>query len=215
MLNPQSNYFEDTKNISVSEVFSYAVGSYVAYKINDKFQARLGIDYIKMGFKWTYDQNDYTPAQWAILTSASPELLNWKKTTLAANYYFIGIPIDITYSVLDYKAIEIYLKGGGCIYYSYDGDWSTKAQFTGYTEEQTYNTTSYANNRDYRFCVQFGFGLAYTPTNHITLFAEPTYQQITDKVKNTFPLKGNLYNTGVTIGIQYNFARTSDDYSTQ
>ena len=139
MIHPSSNYFDDTVNITTSEKYSYSSGLFIAYKINAKLQVRLGANFTKMGFKWTCDKSYYSNEAWKALTDASPNLLNWEKTKLSANYYFIGVPLDICYNVYDDKIFEVYIKGGSCIYFSHDGDWSTSAKYTDHTEEQNNN----------------------------------------------------------------------------
>jgi hypothetical protein len=192
------DFGENVTDIKTGNEGSYSINVLVDYKIGKRMRLSTGIGFATEGFSWNYGRDYY---DMETMEELFPELVNWNYTTITAKYFSIGIPLSVKYDLFNTKNIGLYFKPGTYISYLFDGNWQTEAEFT--DREDVVNTTNQNPSDGSNLMIggQIGFGIDINLTNKSRLFVEPCYHYNITKVRNTFPLDGNLYNFGINIGL--------------
>lgn len=188
---------ENVTDIKTGNEGTFSVKTILDYRVSKKIRINSGIGFLKDGFSWRYGRDYYNMEE---MEAIFPELVNWNYTTVTTKYYSFQIPLGIKYDIVNSKRFGLYLNTGASVIYLFDGSWKTQAEFTNKVVNESTNQNP---SEDSKLLIgtQIGIGLSFNITSNSTFFVEPCYHHNIVKVKNTFPLDGNLYNFGVNIGV--------------
>lgn len=194
------DFGENVADIKTGNKRSYSIKGIVDYSIGKRMQMCTGVDFTNQGFAWTYDRNYF---DMEAMEELDPDLVNWRQTTVTANYFSIVIPLSLKYELVSSSKVGFYLIAGTSFSYLFDGSWKTKAEFTDRVEDEHTDKNPSENNRKLMLGAIMGTGFNIHLNEKSKMFFEPNYQYNINRVKNTFPLDGNLFNFGINIGLIY------------
>ena len=168
-------------------------GISLRYSLSDRVAIESGVTYTRMESEATEGKT--------VATEGGPD--NYYHTTQTLHY--IGIPVNVLYTVWEPHAFEIYVLGGGMVEKNVKGK-----QETTYTvsEQEIVHQNHSFTEKALQWSVNAGAGLQYNLNNAFGVYAEPGISYYIDnksKVDNYYKEKPWSFN--LKIGLRYSFNR--------
>ena len=161
-------------------------GISLRYSLSDRVAIESGVTYTRMESE---------------ATEGGPD--NYYHTTQTLHY--IGIPVNVLYTVWELKAFEVYVLGGGMVEKNVKGK-----QETTYTvsEQEIVHQNHSFTEKPLQWSVNTGAGLQFNLNNAFGVYAEPGVSYYIDnksKVDNYY--KDKPWELNLKVGLRYSFNR--------
>ena len=168
-------------------------GISLRYSLSDRVAIESGVTYTRMESEASEGKT--------VATDGRPD--NYYHTTQTLHY--IGIPVNVLYTVWELKAFEVYVLGGGMVEKNVKGK-----QETTYTvsEQEIVHQNHSFTEKPLQWSVNAGAGLQYNLNNAFGIYAEPGVSYYIDnksKVDNYY--KDKPWSFNLKIGLRYSFNR--------
>ena len=168
-------------------------GISLRYSLSDRVAIESGVTYTRMESEASEGKT--------VATEGRPD--NYYHTTQTLHY--IGIPVNVLYTVWELKAFEVYVLGGGMVEKNVKGK-----QETTYTvsEQEIVHQNHSFTEKPLQWSVNTGAGLQFNLNNAFGVYAEPGVSYYIDnnsKVDNYY--KDKPWSFNLKVGLRYSFNR--------
>lgn len=168
-------------------------GISLRYSLSDRVAIESGVTYTRMESEASEGKT--------VATEGRPD--NYYHTTQTLHY--IGIPVNVLYTVWERKAFEVYVLGGGMVEKNVKGK-----QETTYTvsEQEIVHQNHSFTEKPLQWSVNTGAGLQFNLNNAFGVYAEPGVSYYIDnnsKVDNYY--KDKPWSFNLKVGLRYSFNR--------
>lgn len=168
-------------------------GISLRYSLSDRVAIESGVTYTRMESEASEGKT--------VATEGRPD--NYYHTTQTLHY--IGIPVNVLYTVWERKAFEVYVLGGGMVEKNVKGK-----QETTYTvsEQEIVHQNHSFTEKPLQWSVNTGAGLQFNLNDAFGVYAEPGVSYYIDnnsKVDNYY--KDKPWSFNLKVGLRYSFNR--------
>lgn len=168
-------------------------GISLRYHLSDRVAIESGVTYTRMESEATEGKSE--------TTEGGPA--NYYRTTQTLHY--IGIPVNVLFTLWNPKAFEVYVLGGGMAEKNVKG--KQESTYT-VSEQELIHQTNRFTEKPLQWSVNAGAGVQYNLNNAFGLYAEPGVSYYIDnksKVDNYY--KDKPWSFNLKIGLRYSFNR--------
>lgn len=200
-LKPAKTSLIDSNNAKDVADIKFDLGIRLGYNISKRLKISFGVAYASKGYSTNFDLD----------TSFRPnKAKKYTPAIQADRYNFIEIPLYLTYKIVD-NDFKLGIVAGVSNSFLIKHQTDIPVYNDPDIEIKTLSDTS--NIGAYHVSLLLGLEVGYKVSEHINLFAQPNYRY---SFTNFMPLSliphnpypnatGNLYNIGVTFGMDYKF----------